>query len=166
VVIVRSDFDWFLLWIIMVTALVAVLLWAACIVHSDEIHAGYLVREDGSLVREIQLTGKVTIPLEFIIERTAEDGIEAAHRLDFDKSKVTLLHGEDLHLVVVSSWFLSKPTMERLRAAFEDLDTSELRKALLEGDESSVQGHLDGFEESLYLIAGKRPVESDSGNDD
>ena len=155
-VVVHSETDWFLLWIIMVTALVAVLLWAAYIAHKDQIHAGYLLKEDGSLVREIQLSGKETVPLEFIIQRTAEEGIEEAHRLDFDKFKVTLLHGKELRLAVVSSWFLSKPVLEKLTAAFEDLDTGEFHKALREGDESIVQGHLVGFEESFYLVAGKR----------
>ncbi len=156
VVVVRSETDWFLLWLIMVTALVAVLLWAAYIAHRDEIHAGYLLKEDGSLVKEILLTGKATVPLEFIIQRTAEEGIEEAHRLDFDKFKVTLIHGKELRLAVVSSWFLSKPIVEKLTAAFEDLDTGEFQKALREGDESSVHGHLEGFEESFYLVAGKR----------
>jgi len=166
VVVVRSDPDWFLMWIIMVAALLAVLLWAAYIAHRDEIHAGYLLKEDGSLVREIQLTGKATVPLEFIIQRTAEEGIEEAHRLDFDKFKVTLLHGENLRLAIVSSWFLSKPVVEKLTAAFEDLDTGEFQKALREGDESSVHGHLEGFEESFHLVAGKRWTGSTSAKSD
>ncbi len=159
-VVVHSETDWFLLWVIMVTALVAVLLWAAYIAHKDQIHVGYLLKEDGSLVREIQVTGKGTVPLEFIIQRTAEEGIEEAHRLDFDKYKVTLIHGKELRLAVVSSWFLSKPIVEKLTAAFEDLDTGEFHKALREGDESSVHGHLEGFEESFHLVAGKRQTGS------
>jgi hypothetical protein len=160
VVVVRSDIDWFLLWVIMVAALVAVLLWAAYIAHRDQILAGYVVKGDGSLVREIILSDKGIVPLEFIMERTAEEGIEEAYRLDFDKSKVALFHGENLHLAVVSSWFLSKQTMEKLGSAFESLDTNEFRKALAEGDEPSVRNHMDGFEESLYMIAGKRRTES------
>jgi hypothetical protein len=153
VVVVRSDFDWFLLWVIMVAALVAVLLWAAYIIHTDEILAGYVVRQDGSLVAEVLVAEKETVPLEFIIERTAEEGIVEADKLDFDKHKVTILHDEYLHLAVVSSSVLPKQTTDKLRAALKNLDTDELRGALRDGDESSVDQHVQEFKESFTRIA-------------
>jgi hypothetical protein len=153
VVIVHYDLNWFLLWVIMVAALVAVLLWAAYIIRSDEILAGYVVRQDGSLVAEILVAEKETVPLEFIIERTAEEGIMEADRLNFDKHKVTVLHEEYLHLAIVSSWFLSKQTTDRMRAALKNLDTDAFRGALRDGDESTVNQQVQEFKESFTRVA-------------
>ncbi len=144
-VIVETEEDsW--LWVLLVLAAVVILLmyWYYRS-GKNEIFVGYLIREDGALLKEVYMTDKRTVPYGLIRQRTKAPGISKAEDLDFDEYKVAILHGKRLHLAVVSSSSLEKKTRAELQEAIKDLDHD---------DSEETASNLDGFENHFREIGG------------
>jgi hypothetical protein len=152
-VVVHLDEDYcILLWILMVATLMNVLAWGMYLANRRQIYAGFLLREDGSLIKEMPLTGRQTVPYGLIRERIRSQGMMETQRLDFEKYRVDVVHGKKLHLAVVSSLHLSKLMVKKLRDAVEMLGTKDLDETLLEDDQTKIQHVLEEFETKFRRI--------------
>ncbi len=153
VVVHLSQDDWPVLWVIMLAALVNALAWAVYIVNRPKIYAGFLLRENGSLIKEISLTRKQAIPYGLISERVRAKGMAQVRRLDFDRYRVSMVHGKRLHLAVVSSPHVSQQTIAKLQGSIQGLDTDQFDRILIEGDETQVEKYLCEFETTFKRIS-------------
>ena len=151
-VIIETDEDsW--LWIIL-AAVVILLMCLYYMVNKPEIYVGYLIREDGALIKEVNMTDKRTVPYGLIRQRTRAPGISKSKILDFDGYKVAILHGKRIHLAVVSSSNLETPTRAELQEIVRNLDHVVKEERFLGDDSKETASILDGFESHFREIGG------------
>jgi len=128
------------------------LIWAVYRDNKSQIHGGYLVREDGSLIREVSLTGDGTVPYGLLTNRSRPIGVSQVDALDFGKYQVTLVHGRKLHFAAVSSLRPSKSMLRKIQRAvmgLEEADFDDLRNKENDGRNRAL---LRKFEEDLEDI--------------
>lgn len=152
-VIIETDED-FWLWVIL-AAVVILLMCVYYIANKPEIYVGYLIREDGALIKEVNMTDRRTVPYGLIRQRTRAPGISRSKNLDFDEYKVAILHGKRLHLAVVSSSSLEMTTRAELQEVVKNLDHDVRGERFLGDDSEGTASILDGFESHLREIGGK-----------
>ncbi len=132
-----------------------ILIWAVYRDNKSQIHGGYLVREDGSLIREVSLTGDGTVPYGLLTNKARAIGMSQLDALDFGKYQVTLVHGRRLHFAAVSSLRPSKSMLRKIQRAvmgLEEADFDDLRNEVTDRKNRDL---LRKFEEDLEDI-GKR----------
>lgn len=152
-VIIETDED-FWLWFILV-AVVILLMCLYYMANKPEIYVGYLIREDGALIKEVNMTDKRTVPYGLIREKTRAPGMGMIKNMDFGTYKVAILHGKRLHLAVVSSSKLEVPTRAELQEVVKSLDHDVGEEKFLGDNSEETASILDGFEGHLREIGGK-----------
>jgi hypothetical protein len=151
-VIIETDGE-FWLWFILIAAVI-LLMCVYYIANKPEIYVGYLIREDGALIKEVNMTDKRTVPYGLIRQRTRAPGIGKSKNLDFEEYKVAILHGKRIHLAVVSSSKIESTTRAELQQVIRNLDHGVKEERLLEDDNKKVATILDGFERHFREIGG------------
>jgi hypothetical protein len=153
-VIIETD-EVFGLWLVLFLAAVVILLmnWFY-VANKPEIYVGYLIREDGALIREVSMTDKRTVPYGLIREKTRAPGMGLIKNIDFGTYKVAILHGKRLHLAVVSSSKLEVPTRAELQEIVKGLDHDVKGKKLLGDENKETATILDGFENHFREVGG------------
>jgi hypothetical protein len=143
-------------WILFVlAALMILLMYLYYLVSRPLIFVGYLVREDGALIRELEVSDKETVPYGLIREETKGPGIGESDRLDFDEYTVTILHGKRIHLAVVSSSSLMIPTKAGFQEAVRDLNHEVKEKGVI-GEDDGMTSILDEFEQDFLGLSGRK----------
>ncbi|UCD92672.1 MAG: hypothetical protein JSV43_01760, partial [Methanobacteriota archaeon] len=145
--------DCLLLWLIILATLINVFVWGIFIVNQPRIYAGFLLKENGSLVKEMSLTRKHTVPYGIIRERIKAIGIEQKDRMDLDRYRLSLVRGERLQLAIVSSPHFSKHAIVKMEGSLQSLDTDEFDRILADGDEEKIDEHLVDFEKTFKRLS-------------
>jgi hypothetical protein len=147
--------DGFWIWLMLFLAAVVILLmnWFY-VANKPEIFTGYLIREDGALIREVSMTDKRTVPYGLIREKTRAPGMGLIKNINFDTYKVAILHGKRIHLAVVSSAKLEVPTRAELQEIVKGLDQDVRGKKLLGDESKETASILEGFESHFREIGG------------
>ncbi len=113
-----------------------------------------MIREDGALIREVNMNDKRTVPYGLIRQRTKAPGIRKSKNLEFDEYKVAILHGKRLHLAVVSSSDLEMTTRAELQEVVKNLDHDVREERFLGDDSEETASILNGFERHFKEISG------------
>jgi hypothetical protein len=151
-VIIESDENFGLWLVLFLTAVVILLMSWFYVANKPEIFVGYLIREDGALIREVSMTDKRTVPYGLIREKTKAPHVGLIKNINFGTYKVAILHGKRLHLAVVSSAKLEVPTRAELQEIVKGIDHDVRGKKLLGDESKETASILDGFENHFREI--------------
>lgn len=152
-VLVQADQDHCLLILFLIMAMLAnFLAWGVFLTLRSRLYGGYLLREDGSLIKEISFTRKEHVPVGIVLNHAKSKGVKDADQMGLERYEVTFLHGETLHFAAISSSKLFKATLERMKGALIELENNNF-DGLPDGDgEDESQAALKEFESKLKKI--------------
>lgn len=149
-VVVHSDGGpWLTLWLLIVANLMNVLVWGIYMANRLQICGGYLYREDGSLMREISFEKEMRVPFGLIRERIKGRGREPLDMMSLDDCNVSFVHGELLHLAVISTTELSSWALSKIEIALGDLDKVEIEETMTAEEREEIDRALRRFERRL-----------------
>lgn len=137
-----------LFWLIL-AMLVNFLAWGVYLTLKPKLYGGYLLREDGSLIREISFIRKELVPLGFIRNHVKSKGMSDAESMDLEKCRVTFVHGDSLHFAAISSVKLFKDTIVSMKGALTELEDADFDGFPEEEDDGASQAVLDEFESKI-----------------
>ncbi|MCK4445023.1 MAG: hypothetical protein KAW09_10795 [Thermoplasmata archaeon] len=115
-----------------------------------QIFGGYLIREDGALVKEITFTPEVTVPFGLVRNHTRRRGVRRAENMNLEKCLVSFAHGDRLHFAVFSSVELFKDVLEKIEQAVKEIERADFDKSHYERDNG--RKVLVDFENKLKAI--------------
>ncbi len=115
-----------------------------------QIFGGYLIREDGALVKEISFTSEMTVPFGLVRNHTRRKGVRGTDKLDFEKCLVTFAHGDRLHFAVFSSVELFKDVLEKIEQAVKEIERADFDESHIE--KGNGRRILDEFESKLKAL--------------
>jgi hypothetical protein len=149
-ILVQDDVDHCLLLLVLIVAmLVNFLAWGVYLTLKPKLYGGYLLREDGSLIREISFTRKELIPFGFIRNHVKSKGMSDAIGMNLKKYRVTFVHGESLHFAAISSVKLFEDTLASMKGALTELEEADFDGFPNEESDDANRTVLDEFEFKL-----------------
>lgn len=124
-VIVHDDSSsWFPIWILIILILIVVLIWGINLAFRRKIHGALLFSKDGSLLQEFSFTDKAEELHDEVIELAGVD-IQKLDTFVRDRFAATPIHGNHLHLVVISFGRLPENAIEKLTMLVEEFDVQD-----------------------------------------